>query len=298
MENRISLSPILIIMAIIVLGAFSYGTYRYLELKKELTHSKTQFGMTSNELKSVIEELETHLASSTVENRDLNDFLTILKARNTDFQNEIQEKNLKVATLQKLTETDQELLQKYSKIYFLNENYVPSEISTIDASFLFRKNTPEQIHTRVKPHLEALVRAARADNIDLSVLSGYRSFGTQAAIKSRYTVVYGEQTTNRFSADQGYSEHQLGTTADFTTKKGGLTLDGFKKTPAYSWLLENAHSFGFILSYPEGNSYYIFEPWHWRFVGISLAEYLHAQKKNFYDLSQKETDPYLIKIFD
>ncbi|MDO8660010.1 MAG: M15 family metallopeptidase, partial [Candidatus Parcubacteria bacterium] len=99
-------------------------------------------------------------------------------------------------------------------------------------------------------------------------------------------------------ADQGYSEHQLGTTVDFTTPKIGGSFEKIDKEPAYQWLLENAHRYGFILSYPEGNSYYQFEPWHWRFVGVNLAIELKKQNINFYDMPQREIDTYLISIFD
>ena len=103
---------------------------------------------------------------------------------------------------------------------------------------------------------------------------------------------------NSFSADQGYSEHQLGTTIDFTTEEIGASSSVFGKTTAYQWLLENAYKYGFILSYPEANKYYQFEPWHWRFVGRGLAEKLHQEGKNFYDLDQREIDEYLISFFD
>ena len=79
---------------------------------------------------------------------------------------------------------------------------------------------------------------------------------------------------NSFSADQGYSEHQLGTTVDFSTSSLGGSLNGFDQTEAYEWLDKNAHRFGFILSYSKDNAYYIYEPWHWRFVGKDLALYI------------------------
>jgi len=72
----------------------------------------------------------------------------------------------------------------------------------------------------------------------------------------------------------------------------------FEQTNAYQWLLENAYKYGFILSYPENNSFYQYEPWHFRFVGKSLARYLHEEKQNFYDVSQAKIDAYLINIFD
>ncbi|MEK7662044.1 MAG: M15 family metallopeptidase [Patescibacteria group bacterium] len=287
-----------LLLAIVVTASiFVYGGYRYYLLNEDLTHARNQFETTSKDLSSIIGRLQENLASTTIQNRDLNDFVTILKARNSDFQNEIQDISLKVFTLEKLKNTDPELLQKYSKIYFLNENYIPSELSLITPDFAFIKTKPLQIHTRIRSYLEMLMRAANADGIDMSILSSYRSFGTQASLKSQYSVIYGSNS-NKFSADQGYSEHQLGTTVDFTTKKIGGALTGFEKTPAYEWLLKNAYRFGFILSYPKGNSYYIFEPWHWRFVGVYLSTYLHEQNKNFYDLPKRDIDQYLIKIFD
>src|SRR3990167_1970818 len=113
-----------------------------------------------------------------------------------------------------------------------------------------------------------------------------------------YTVVYGAGTANSFSADQGYSEHQIGTTLDFITTRLSGQLTGFDKTEGYQWLLNNAHNFGFILSYPKNNTYYVYEPWHWRFVGVKLATYLYDNKLNFYDMDQREIDTYLANTFD
>ena len=142
-----------------------------------------------------------------------------------------------------------------------------------------------------------MVKDAKADGVDLWVVSAYRSFETQAELKSAYTVTYGSGA-NAFSADQGFSEHQLGTTLDFTTKGLGGGLSGFGNTEAYQWLLEHAHQYGFTLSYPEGNSYYMYEPWHWRFVGEDLAKDLHRANAHFYDWDQRKIDGYLVNIFD
>ncbi|MDP2648876.1 MAG: D-alanyl-D-alanine carboxypeptidase family protein, partial [bacterium] len=95
-----------------------------------------------------------------------------------------------------------------------------------------------------------------------------------------------------------YSEHQLGTTADFITTGLGGQLDGFGDTAAYQWLLGNAYRYGFVLSYPKDNGFYIYEPWHWRFVGVKLATYLHNNNMNFYEMDQRDIDAYLADIFD
>jgi hypothetical protein len=52
------------------------------------------------------------------------------------------------------------------------------------------------------------------------------------------------------------------------------------------------------MSYPKGNEYYVYEPWHWRFVGKDLARYLHKRNKHFYDLEQRKIDEYIPTLFD
>lgn len=203
-----------------------------------------------------------------------------------------------VTTLEKLSKTDPELLQKYSKVFFLNEHYVPERLIEIDSFYVYSLKKYETVHSLVWPHLKDLMESAKTNNITLYVKSAYRSFDEQKAVKSAYTVVYGKGNANTFSADQGYSEHQLGTTADFTTAGVNGSLSGFEKTTAYLWMQFNAHKYGFVLSYPANNSYYIFEPWHWRYVGIALATRLKEEGKYFYDLEQREIDKYLPNIFD
>jgi LAS superfamily LD-carboxypeptidase LdcB len=72
----------------------------------------------------------------------------------------------------------------------------------------------------------------------------------------------------------------------------------FENTDAYKWLQENGYRYGFILSYPKGNSYYVYEPWHWRFVSEDLARRLHRKNENFYDWDQRDIDQYLLNFFD
>ena len=203
-----------------------------------------------------------------------------------------------VSTLQKLANTDPQLLEKYSKVYFLNENYTPQSLSTIPQQMVYSNTTSEQFLTPALPFLENMIGAAKSGGVTIYVASAYRSFGTQAALKSEYLVTYGEGA-NSFSADQGYSEHQLGTTADFITSgMNGALTDAFDQAGAFTWLQNNAYKYGFEMSYPKGNSYYVYEPWHWRFVGVALATYLHDNHMNFYDMDQRDIDTYLVNIFD
>jgi LAS superfamily LD-carboxypeptidase LdcB len=214
------------------------------------------------------------------------------------FQSQVGNLSGTLNTLQKLAQTDPELLKKYSKVYFLNENYVPARLSDIPLSYQYSDAKQLLIHSDVLPHLLSMIDAATSTGIKLYAFSAYRSFAEQRALKGEYAMTYGAGSANSFSADQGYSEHQLGTALDMITPGLGGILDGFDGTTAYQWMLQNAYKYGFILSYPKANGYYVFEPWHWRFVGVKLATDLHNQSKNFYDLDQRTIDAYLVNIFD
>lgn len=223
--------------------------------------------------------------------------LTEEERKNEDLEDSLEEISDNLETLGRVATTDRDLLKKYSKTYFLNENYVPIDLRPVPTKWRSPSASNFQILEDVEPYLEDLFEAADDDGLNLMSQSAYRSFATQSELKAAYTVTYGSGA-NTFSADQGYSEHQLGTTLDFTTSSLAGGLEGFDKTPEYQWLLENAYKYGFILSYPAGNAYYKFEPWHWRFVGKALARELHNKEMNFYDMDQRVIDSYLTRIFD
>jgi D-alanyl-D-alanine carboxypeptidase len=204
-----------------------------------------------------------------------------------------------VSTLQKLSTIDPELLKKYSKVYFLNENYTPAHMKAIPQEYVYSNSKQEQFLEEAQPYLLNLLNAAKKDGVALYVSSGYRSFAQQESLKNVYKMTYGADTANTFSADQGYSEHQLGTAVDFITSgMGGQLSNSFEDSESFRWLTQNAHKYGYQLSYPAKNSYYVYEPWHWRFVGVKLATYLHDRGMSFYDMDQRDIDTYLANLFD
>ncbi len=287
-EHLILLGSVLILASL-----FGFTQYRYKMSQKNDTA-----------LEKRITSLEESLAASEEDISNLKSgqagivsVLTTEQTKNLDLQSQFSQVAGTVGTLDKLSKLDPRLLQKYSKVYFLNENYVPESLSTIDQKYVYSKKQI-QFLTPAYLFLQQMLNDASSANAPLLVISGYRSFGTQSSLKASYKFTYGAGTANQFSADQGYSEHQLGTTIDFTTASIGESFGGFDKTTQYTWLLDNAYRYGFVLSYPEHNSYYQFEPWHWRFVGITLATKLHAANLHFYDMDQRDIDKYLISIFD
>ena len=271
---------------LLLISLIGIGFYYYRKTSQTLLATTFELENTKSELRGTLAELER-----------INILLKEEQDKNALFGGEINKIVGTVGSLTKLAQTDKELLQKYSKVYFLNEHYLPDELATITPEYLFDENRSQYIHQKVWPYLEELLRVAEGRGNPLQIISAYRSFGDQQTLKGNYSVVYCTGA-NRFSADQGYSEHQLGTTVDFTTPDLGADFTSFEETDGYRWLLNNAYKYGFVLSYPEGNGYYQFEPWHWRFVGKSLAKRLHEDGVNFYDLNQASIDAYLISIFD
>jgi len=291
---RSQTSTFTLLVAIIIIAILSY---RYLIVKSNLTDTSLSLELTIKDYENRITELESKLREEQGINIDLNDALEDEEEKVKDLGKEVRDIVGTVNDLEKLSKTDEELLQKYSIVYFLNEHYTPSRLTNIESKYLYIQNETKQIHRNVEDFLEDLMDDAKSSDMDLKIISAYRSFGTQAALKSNYVVTYGSGA-NTFSADQGYSEHQLGTTVDFTTTQIGGAFTKFENTPEYTWLLNNAHRHGFTLSYPQGNSYYQFEPWHWRFVGENLAKDLHGNGVHFYDWDQRDINDYLLNIFD
>jgi D-alanyl-D-alanine carboxypeptidase len=285
MRGLIRQSPLLLLAFLIAAGAAAFGFYQLWQSNSALADAAARE-----------EEMAEKLANLENDKHDLEEALDAEQRRNEENEEELEELAETVGMLDKLAKTDPELLAKYSKVYFLSENYVPKRLAQIPQKYI-HDDDDEFFLSQALPDLKDMLDDAAEDGVDITVVSGYRSFDTQKALKSGYSVTYGSGA-NAFSADQGYSEHQLGTTVDFSTKAAAGALDGFQNAEAYAWLTKNAYKFGFILSYPAGNAYYQYEPWHWRFVGKELARDLRDDGKSFYDLDQRELDKYLVSIFD
>ena len=246
---------------------------------------------------SSIAQLQQELSDMQHRLDETEDALQQEMAQVDTFRRQINDLTGTVSSLDRLARIDRELLQKYSRTFFLNENYRPSRMNRIPDRWVLTGREEQYFLTDAWPFLEDMLRRAERDGIDLRIVSAFRSFDEQADLNQQFVQQFGTGA-NAFSATQGFSEHQLGTTIDVVDEATGRTSQTFSETEAYQWLRDNAHRYGFILSYPEGNEFYIYEPWHWRFVGRQLATDLHRAGEYFYDWDQRTIDSYLIKLFD
>lgn len=268
-------------VAAIVGAASWYGYTRIVSLSEQVTELTAGLASTT----ALLQDATTSLSDAFAHERQI-------------VESQVGAINGTVMDLQKLSAIDSELLAKYSKVFFLSDNYAPARLAELPSEYKYSEKKPLQVLPEVLPYLQKMLDQAKADGVPFYVDSAYRSFNTQEALKERYVMTYGAGTANQFSAEQGYSEHQLGTAVDLITTGTGGQLIGFERTPAYAWLTANAYRYGFVLSYPKNNSYYMFEPWHWRFVGVKLATNLHATNSYFYTMDQRTIDAYLISLFD
>lgn len=160
-----------------------------------------------------------------------------------------------------------------NKTHPLPEDYEPDDLVIIDVP------ATKEIYLRqiLEEDLLALFEAAAADGVTgLNIVSGYRSYSYQANLFKNYSNKHGEEAANRFSARPGQSEHQLGLAIDFGSKDGSCNLSKcYKDTEEGIWLYENAYKYGFIIRYLEETediTGYIYEPWHYRYVGAEEAQ--------------------------
>ena len=215
----------ILIVLITISGYFIY------DLKNKNNNLKIKIDTLEKEVKSTKDSLNI----SETDNNNLTEALDTEQRRNENFEKQIEDLADTVGILDKLRKIDPELLQKYSKVYFLNEHYTPEKLSNIDNEWIAEGKSNLQIEYRVNKHLEDLLEDAKDDDINLRIISAYRGFFEQQALKSAYTVNYGSGA-NAFSADQGYSEHQLGTAVDFSTEELGLNYTSIENTEADEWL--------------------------------------------------------------
>ncbi len=160
------------------------------------------------------------------------------------------------------------------------------EITYIDGILIANKTYPLPSdynpgeNTEARAALNKMFADAKAEGkakkIDLNmwVCSGFRSYTVQKNLYNSYVSRDGVKNADRYSARPGYSEHQTGLAFDINYADSRFT-----GTAQAVWLAENAHKYGFILRYPEGKESvtgYMYEPWHYRYIGVENAEKIYA----------------------
>lgn len=150
------------------------------------------------------------------------------------------------------------------------------------------------VNATAKKALDAMIADAKKQSITLKITSSYRSYSYQNTLYNNYVKKHGKAKADRFSARPGHSEHQTGLAFDL----GGVNQAhwfeaSFANTEEGKWLASNAHKYGFHLRYQKGKediTGYMFEPWHFRYIGEVNATKIKASGKTleeYFDIPGK-----------
>ena len=171
-------------------------------------------------------------------------------------------------------------LSSWELILVNAQNWMPEDYQIETASIQGYK-----IDARICDAASEMIADAEAQGISLLVCSGYRSVDKQTQLfenKVQRVISefgYGREKAEQVAASEvarpGTSEHNTGLAMDIVTPSYQGLNDGYANTDAAKWLKENAADYGFILRFPkekEALTGVIFEPWHYRYVGIETAK--------------------------
>ena len=126
-----------------------------------------------------------------------------------------------------------------------------------------------KLHPEALSGWRKLKSEAKRQQIEIYIVSAFRNIARQEEIiTAKRAKGLPDEEIFKASAPPGYSEHHTGKAIDIGTPGSPPLEEAFGNTDAFQWLLANASTFGFRLSYPRDNDYgIVYEPWHWFFVG-------------------------------
>ena len=176
------------------------------------------------------------------------------------------------------TDTSKGTLILVNKYYYLSKNYEPKSLVEISSKHGTGYLTKTAYNAFIEMYNDAL-----KENLHLYIASPYRSYNRQNTLYTNYVAYDGVKEADTYSARPGYSEHQTGLAFDLGTTSNHH-IDQFENSKEFTWVKKNAHKYGFILRYPSNKEYitgYIYEPWHYRYVGIAVATYIYENNLTF-----------------
>lgn len=148
---------------------------------------------------------------------------------------------------------------------FAQKDWAPSDLVDFEG---------QQLRAEAAQAARTMMDAAKAEGVTLTVSSAYRSYAVQQQTYQHWVSVNGQKVADQLSARPGYSEHQTGLAIDFSSPEGCRLEECYEDTRAGRWLAKNAQNYGFILRFPKGQQAvtgYLFEPWHYRYLGKDLT---------------------------
>lgn len=301
MKRKIKRKPIVVIILIAILSTFGiiyavktinyHKTYEYKLLKvgyskeevveiEKLKNKTKDYLLTIEYNKDVIsllnekyfleKNLKTYLEYYKDSDYDLTDVVAVV---NVGANNEWY-------TNTKKTDISKNELMLTNKFYSLDTSYNSDNMVKVSKQYSYGEN--QMVTQDTFDAFLSMFNAAKEEDLTLIINSSYRSYEDQEEIYNEYKSTRGEKAANKIAAKPGFSEHQTGMSIDIQTY--GSTAKTFEEFDEFKWLQQNAHKYGFILRYPKDKEYltgYEYESWHYRYVGIEVATYIHKNNITF-----------------
>lgn len=172
-----------------------------------------------------------------------------------------------------------------NKENLLSEDYIPPDLVKLTCKKI--SSDPIQMREVAAKALSDMFAAAKEDGIVLYAHSGYRSYRTQKTMYSN-RLKKNNGKDDGVVAYPGSSDHQTGLGIDIINKAGigKKFTTAFAETKEGKWVAENCWNYGFVIRYQKNKediTQIMFEPWHLRYVGVQVAQYMHEN-----DLSLEE----------
>ena len=141
-----------------------------------------------------------------------------------------------------------------------------------------------EVDSRIYGALTSMLNDCKAQGLSPIVCSAYRTISRQQELFDgkldkhmsdglSYDEAY--EAASAVVAIPGTSEHNLGLAVDICALDYQILDEAQAETPEQKWLMEHCAEYGFILRYPKGKediTGIIWEPWHYRYVGVELAK--------------------------
>ena len=277
---------ILLIVGIILIKDYKYKqTYEYKLLN--LNYSKEEIKVLLDNLNSEkIDELLTKEYNKDIVNiinekyylsKNLDRYLNYLSANPTLSYSDVvslvnvnrDSKFYENTTATDLTNYNEMLVNKY---HLLNKDFKANDIVNVSSTYGYANNS---LNKEAYDAFKQLANDAKKEGHTIVILSSYRTYEYQEKLWNR-------DKDDDYVARPSASEHVTGLAidvSDFNDKN-----DSFKDTESYTWMVNNAHKYGYILRYPENKENitgYSYEAWHYRYVGTSLATKIYNEGITF-----------------
>lgn len=159
-------------------------------------------------------------------------------------------------------------IKRINGAYYVNDILITNKTYNLSSSY-----APGGMLTIFMNAFNKMQADAATQGIELSIVSGYRSYSRQNTLYNNYVARDGKVAADTYSARAGHSEHQTGLAADINS-----LYQSFINTVEGQWLNNNCYKYGFIIRYPQGKESitgYMYEPWHIRYVGVDIATKLY-----------------------